>query len=171
MSHPTPVSYAYWVEERRLLAGVHPGSPNPSYGKAAIAALLETGVSSFLDLTEAQEHYSYQHFLQQLTAQRAPEYYRRAIPDRHIPSKELMDDILNLIDQAVNTGQIVYVHCLAGIGRTGTVVGCYLVRHGMSGEQALRQIAHLRQATPHAHFVSPETEAQRQFVLNWARET
>ena len=45
------------------------------------------------------------------------------------------------IDEAMSAGKAVYVHCWGGVGRTGTVVGCWLVRHGRTGEQALEQIA------------------------------
>jgi protein-tyrosine phosphatase len=86
------------------------------------------------------------------------------------PSRAEMIRTLDTIDTALAGGQTVYVHCWAGIGRTGTVVGCYLVRHGLSGTQALEEIAQLRQGTPHGGWTSPETEAQRQMVLNWAEE-
>jgi len=58
------------------------------------------------------------------------------------------------------------VHCLGGLGRTGTVVGCFLVRHGLSGAQALETIQLLRRTTPNADSPSPEAEMQRWMVLN-----
>ena len=48
----------------------------------------------------------------------------------------------------------------------GTVVGCYLVQQGMSGDQALDQIRKWRQVTGEAHHNSPETFGQRVMVLN-----
>ena len=77
-----------------------------------------------------------------------------------------MLDTLDAIDEAIESGETVYVHCFGGIGRTGTVVGCYLVRHGMTGVEALDQIAQLRQGTPEGWQVSPETEEQREMVLS-----
>jgi len=47
------------------------------------------------------------------------------------------------------------------------VVGCYLVRSGLHGAAALREIARLRRGLPDGEFESPETAAQRQFVLDW----
>ena len=38
-----------------------------------------------------------------------------------------MREILDCLDDALRSGRKVYVHCRAGIGRTGTVVGCLLV--------------------------------------------
>ena len=59
------------------------------------------------------------------------------------------------------------MHCLGGLGRTGTVVGCFLVRHGLSGAQALETIQLLRRGIPSADSPSPETDMQRWMVLNW----
>ena len=79
----------------------------------------------------------------------------------------MMTRILDTIDTALAMGQSVYVHCAGGIGRTGTVVGCYLVRHGMPGEAALEEIMRLRQVMPHGGSLSPRREPQRQMVRNW----
>jgi len=65
------------------------------------------------------------------------------------------------------TKKIVYVHCLGGIGRTGTVVGCYLVRHGLPGEEALEHLQNLRKETPDWWFQSPESSAQKNMILDW----
>ena len=83
-----------------------------------------------------------------------------AIPDLTCPSRETMTRILDRIDELLEGGEVVYVHCRAGIGRTGTVVGCYLVRHGMSGPEALAAVERRRGAPP-------ETREQRRLVLDW----
>ena len=70
------------------------------------------------------------------------------IHDVSTPTQAQMARILDAIDAALAVGHAVYLHCYGGIGRTGTVVGCYLVRHGMDGEEALAEIARLRQGTP-----------------------
>ncbi len=90
-----------------------------------------------------------------------------SIPDLHTPLPEGMARILDTIDAALEAGRTVYVHCYGGIGRTGTVVGCYLVRHGTDGEAALAEIARLRRETPDGWKRSPETHAQREMVRNW----
>ena len=77
-------------------------------------------------------------------------------------------DILDVIDTARANEQPVYVHCWGGKGRTGTVVGCYLVRHGLAlGEDALKEIKHLRRHDPKADESSPENESQCNFVRSW----
>jgi protein-tyrosine phosphatase len=90
-----------------------------------------------------------------------------------VPSSDTMTEILNTIDKAISDGKCVYVHCWGGIGRTGMVVGCYLVRHGMPNEQALEKVNQLfktRPADPY-HSRAPETDAQVEFVRNWWEDT
>jgi protein-tyrosine phosphatase len=74
------------------------------------------------------------------------------------------------IQSHAEQGGLVYMHCRAGVGRTGTVAACLLVDQGYSGDEALAllkqkwQAVHKRVLTPH----TPETEGQRQFVRQWA---
>ena len=49
------------------------------------------------------------------------------------PGVGVMKRILDDVDEAIAGGGLTYVHCWGGIGRTGTVVGCWLVRHGLEG--------------------------------------
>ncbi|HCA46062.1 MAG TPA: protein-tyrosine-phosphatase, partial [Armatimonadetes bacterium] len=56
------------------------------------------------------------------------------------------------------------VHCMAGLGRTGTMIACYLVSQGMPAEEA---IAEVRRARPG----SIQTEQQEQAVRRWQMVT
>jgi protein-tyrosine phosphatase len=96
-------------------------------------------------------------------------HHRVAIPDMGIPTPEEMVYILDTMDFVLQAGHVVYMHCYAGIGRTGTVIGCHLARHSMSGDEALQEIARLRQGTPAGWKRSPSTSAQRQMVRNWPK--
>jgi protein-tyrosine phosphatase len=167
-----PLPNSYWVLPDRLAAGEYPGSLNREQAGTKIRRLLQAGVTFFLDLTEAGNLQPYDSLLTQEEFRPAGgvQYRRMPIKSFSTPSRAEMIRTLDTIDTALAGGQTVYVHCWAGIGRTGTVVGCYLVRHGLSGTQALEEIAQLRQGTPHGGWTSPETEAQRQMVLNWAEE-
>jgi protein-tyrosine phosphatase len=89
------------------------------------------------------------------------------IRDVEVPTPAVMTEILDTLDAALAAGKKVYIHCWGGVGRTGTVVGCYLVRHGMPGEEAIRKIAELRKGTPDDWKTAPQTKAQRQMVLDW----
>ena len=52
-------------------------------------------------------------------------------------------------------------------GRAGLVAGCYLVRHGMSGEERINEINMLMMEVLADQLHSPETEDPRSMVLNW----
>ena len=96
------------------------------------------------------------------------EILRMPIPDRGVPSTETLTSILNVMDRSMANGRPVFVHCFAGVGRTGTVVGCYLKRHGRATEQnVIATIAGLRSLMPGGSEVSPHTPEQVQLVKNW----
>ena len=163
----TPIPASYWVAAQ-FLAGEHPSWTDDDSTRKRIRCLLDAQVSLFIDLTQDEEE-PYLPIAQAESSARQQEieYWQMHIQDMNTPSNEKMRQILHRIDAAIEAGRTVYVHCLAGLGRTGTVVGCYLVNKGMDGHAALREITHLRRQTPEANEASPQTEKQRQFVLKW----
>ena len=98
-------------------------------------------------------------------------YHNIPIQDFGVPdNQQTMHNILQTIDTAINAGHKVYVHCWAGIGRTGMVVGCYLTRYGYNGDQALKKLQQLWQQCAKSDFQqTPETLAQMQWVINWTQ--
>ncbi len=158
-----PIPQSYRVAGR-LFAGEYPGAADEALAAERLAAF--AGVDVFVDLTHEDDGLAPYEPLLASTAAR-----RIAVPvaDFSVPDEGTLAGALDAIDAAFEDGQAVYVHCWGGIGRTGTVVGCWLVRHGASGEAALARIAELHGATPNGVRRSPETDAQRQAVLGWVR--
>jgi protein-tyrosine phosphatase len=79
--------------------------------------------------------------------------------------------ILNQIDMCIKYDKLVYVHCWGGKGRTGTVVGCYLARHGMAtGIDVIEMIKELRKNTAAFSDPSPETKEQNNMAINWNKD-
>jgi hypothetical protein len=154
-----PLDGSYWVVPKRLLAGRCPGLHQDEAGaRAELAALRAAGVEVFVDLTEGRE-YGLRPYDGLLSA---PAVHRRhPIPDFSVTTPARMREILDAIDAALGEGVGVYVHCYAGIGRTGTVVGCYLVRHGMDAREAMRTVSRWRGIR------SPQSDEQEDFVLGW----
>jgi protein-tyrosine phosphatase len=155
----------YWVQPGHLLAGPHPGAWNENQGRQRIRRLLDLGVTFFVDLTEPDETQGYDLLLSTEAAalSRDVTYRQLAIRDMDVPDQSRMVAILDTLDTAIHWGHVVYIHCLAGVGRTGTVVGCYLVRHGLTGDDALGEIARLRGGRSD----SPQTDEQRYMVSTW----
>ncbi|KAL2089281.1 hypothetical protein ACEWY4_013969 [Coilia grayii] len=54
------------------------------------------------------------------------DHYELFFPDGSAPSDVIMRRFLHLCE---NTHGAVAVHCKAGLGRTGTLIGCYLMKH------------------------------------------
>jgi hypothetical protein len=168
-----PIAESYWVEPGRFLAGEYPGHFDPEQARRRLDALIEAGIDTFIDLTKQGELYPYAKILSEQAQAYAVsvQYYRFPIGDFGLPSAAQMMSILDQIDESLDTDHKVYLHCWGGIGRTGTTVGCYLVRQGLDGEEALRKLAECWSQVPKSriHPQSPETRQQVEFVLDWAR--
>ena len=163
---------AYWVIQDELLAGEYPGATDPEDARGKIETLLDAGVRSFVDLTERGEYnlQPYEPVVRELAGERGLDVRcrRMSIEDRGTPTPEHMTSVLEHIAAEIADGRPVYVHCLGGIGRTGTVVGCWLVEQGACGaDAAVDRIAELRAEIRKARTPSPETAAQREFIERW----
>lgn len=168
-----PFGESYWVVPEQFLAGEFPGVQDVQQTRRRIDQLLGLGINLIIDLTEEGEHPSYTALLEQAAdeLEQTVTYWRSPIPDFFVPTVFVMKDILDRIDRTIENCGRVYMHCLAGIGRTGTVVGCYLVRHGMRGPVALEYLAQLRRNLPSWWKVSPESSLQREFINSWQMGT
>jgi protein-tyrosine phosphatase len=83
-----------------------------------------------------------------------------------------MTATLNTIDTALAEGHKVYLHCVGGIGRTGTTVGCWLIRHGTKPDEAIKRLRELYAASAQSALAphSPEADEQIEFILKWAED-
>jgi ADP-ribosylglycohydrolase len=165
-----PLPNSYWVVPGRLLAGEHPGGGSLATTTQRLHALLSAGVTLFIDLTEEGEVADYSHLLIYASGAEPINYVRHAIGDHGVPdSPQVMQNILEAIDVHLSQQGVVYVHCRAGIGRTGTAIGCYLVRLGLHGEAGLDRLNELwcESERSKAWPSVPETEAQIDYVRKW----
>ncbi|HET9938695.1 MAG TPA: hypothetical protein VFQ28_07880 [Gaiella sp.] len=159
-----PLSDSYRVADG-LLAGAYPGADDPVEAVRRLRAFQEHGVTLYVDLTHP--------------ADSLPSYERLVVPaarrvghpivDMGVPTIPHMTRILDDVDGALAEGGSVYVHCWGGVGRTGTVVGCWLVRHGLDDGDPIGRIAELRRDASGAAVASPETQAQHAMVEAWKR--
>ena len=166
-SQPTvkPIAESYWVIPGRLLAGKYPGGKTAAELARRLGALLEAGFDAFIDLTQPGELPEYETYLPRNVA-----YARHAIPDHGVPADPAqMAEIQRVLAEFLAAGRRVYVHCRAGIGRTGTAVACYLIATGLDGEDALSRLNELWQSSDRSDTwpVVPETPEQFDFIRNW----
>ena len=172
---PAPRHDAYWVTPGRLLAGPYPGAKYGVEAQGKLIDFLDLGVTCFIDLTEEGEGTlePYAAMLRELAGRCGVDvsHLRMPIRDVDVAPPWRMRAIQDAITHALDDGEVVYVHCWGGVGRTGTVIGCYLVENGgHAGQQALAALKQLRCSTQRAHRVSPETSEQRAMVREWMAE-
>lgn len=169
-----PFTRSYWVMPECVLAGFYPGDRDPAVARAKLSALLDCGVTHIMNLMQISEgdhagrpFQAYEQDFLRLAGQRGIQasWTRRPIRDLSVPSVTQMKGTLDALDDALAIGGCAYVHCWGGRGRTGTVIGCWLARHG-ENDPLKRQ----REVTAHAreHFRHvPETAQQQDFVRQW----
>lgn len=174
---PVPLPNTYWVIPSQVLTGEYPGHFDEGVTGKKLCALVDAGVRTFVDLTDEDETQavtkrvlSYRVLLRQLAEDRRIEvtYARIPIRDGGIPSVWTLRCILDVIDRSVADENPVFVHCWAGRGRTGVVVGCYLKRHQLATDHnVVEKIAELRRLMPCGGEPSPQTAEQVRMVRTW----
>lgn len=173
MNAPFPNSY--WLEPERILCGEYPRDFEETSEHEKMSQILKSGVRVFLDLTEEGEKKPYRHIAEEKAIQLGfstsdLEFHRHSIPDVSVPGKRaVMEAILRTVRLTRQRGQVIYIHCWGGKGRTGTVAGCALNDlFQLEGEKALTELGKRWQACAKSlHSDSPETDEQRGYVREW----
>jgi atypical dual specificity phosphatase len=144
---PRPFS---WLLPEQLGASV-----DPSASLRAATELRAAGVGLLVNLYERPDPPA---LLLELQA----ETLHLPVHGSEAPTEEQLVRGISAIDEALERGIRVAVHCGAGLGRTGTLLAAYLVSHGCAPDEA---IARVRAARPG----SVETEEQELAVHHFAR--
>lgn len=128
-----------WVIEGKLAAMSMPDRSSDDLGQ-----LGRKGVGALVNLTPWEWPAS-------VLTQYGLEYLQLPIPDFSPPQPAQADKFVQFCDRNINQGRAVAVHCLAGKGRTGTMIACYLVYKGAEPQEAIGRIRSLRPGSIETH--------------------
>ena len=88
------------------------------------------------------------------------------VRDFAAPAPAQLDAGVQAIEAELRGDGAVAVHCRAGLGRTGTLLACYLIAQGLSAERA---IARVRRCRPGSIESWQQAEAVRAFAASRRR--
>lgn len=77
---------------------------------------------------------------------REPIFVHEPIPDQFVTSDERVIALMETLAELLRQGEVLYIHCWGGHGRTGTIIGCLLGSHTTPPAQHI----------PH-HYTTPTT--------------
>ena len=158
-----PLFQSYYLGERNIYAGEYPGDKYGEKAEAKIKQMTHFGVRHYIDLTEEGELVPYAHLLPKDAT-----YTRFPIRDCGIPSSlDAVEVLLNHIRELSKRDDgYVYIHCWGGVGRTGTIVACYLAKE--SFETTMKNLRYQFSEMPKsAHRVTPDTKEQENFIRQY----
>ena len=140
-----------WLIEGKLAGSAIPTS------KDEIKWLQEQGVKSIVTIREVPldddwvDEMKYLHVLSD---------------DMGVPSFDDLKNSVEYVRDRIQDNEPVMVHCLAGLGRTGTILACYLIKYEkMSAEDAIQHVREKRHGSIQS-FVQEEMIFQYEKALN-----
>jgi protein-tyrosine phosphatase len=83
-------------------------------------------------------------------------YLHLPVPDNTAPTLEMLRKGADFIDNEIKNGGVVYVHCRQGLGRGPTMAMAYLIKLGMTYEDAYKRVRSVRK------FINPQNSQVKQ---------
>lgn len=158
-----------YVVDSGFVVGPHPASTNEGLDVSLRRILQEHQIAVIIDLTCPADGLQ-QPMTELSAALPGVQVYSFPIPDMGVPSQPLMLAILDTIDAARAQRRNIYLHCAAGIGRSGMTIACWFIRLGDSSAESLVRLANVR-GDLHTQWPAPESAVQRNYVRAWMEPT
>ena len=122
-----------WIEPERLAAS---GIPLDAKDLRSLQA---QGIRAMISLTE-HSLLMFREITPTLLADLDITYLHVPIPDQHPPTADQAQQILHQITMMTAQHRPVFVHCHAGVGRTGTILHLYYLAQGLSWNETKAKI-------------------------------
>lgn len=139
-----------------LVPGEIAGMARPASTISDFESLQDDGIEAVVSLTERPLN-------KPLIEEFGFEYAHIPIEDLSIPTIEQIEEFVEFASRMRNIKKKIVVHCGAGIGRTGTMLACYLVSKGYSAEESIAEVRRKRPG-------SIETDEQVEVVYRYERK-
>ena len=165
--YPSKPTFNSYKVNDWLYAGEYPGDKDEEQAIGKLKQFNYFGISHFIDLTEDGELVPYNSMVSSWAR-----YMRFAIRDISVPDNvESVKSLIDTIEQIHkdNSKAKIYVHCWGGVGRTGTIIGCYLGNFaGISYDRTMSILSSLFEDCPKSvRRCSPENDLQRSFIRKY----
>ncbi|MFP4476565.1 MAG: dual specificity protein phosphatase family protein [Desulfatibacillaceae bacterium] len=141
----------YWIYEDeqtggRLAISSLPGRPDVGRDLYTdMEAMADAGVDHVVVLVEDHELRGYGlPGLVEAFTNFGLDVRRLPTPDFSVPAMPAMVELVDWIDTRTGAGGVVLVHCVGGLGRSGTVAACFLKKRGFDSGEAIRMVRERR---------------------------
>jgi len=140
-----------WLIENEIAGAAHPGTE-----LAGLAEIKALDIGALVTLT-------LQPLPDRLVRHFDLAYLHLPVHNFRPPTASQIRRFIRFASRNIEAGRPVLVHCLAGLGRTGTMLACYLVSKGMTAPEAIRTVRSRRPG-------SIETKEQERSIFAFAAE-
>lgn len=122
----------FWILPGELAGMSHPGADGKLFSE-----LRESGIGAVVTLTERPLGIN-------ISDRFGFECLHLPIRDMDAPHPEQVELFVRFCDNQIDAGNAVAVHCLAGRGRTGVMLACYLVHRKQAPGKAIEKVRRVR---------------------------